>query len=100
MGFYILYFLFSRWLRLLFGREFPIQDLLFLWDVIFADGAPFLIVDFIFVTMLIFIRDLRASVLLRSASVVAFRWRIFIWNLLFTFTVQFSRATTRAVSIT
>lgn len=49
---------FSRWLRLLFGREFPIQDLLFLWDAIFADGPPFTLVDYIFVAMLVFIRDL------------------------------------------
>merc|ERR1712071_632583 len=26
-----------RWLRLLFGREFPLQDFLIVWDAIFAD---------------------------------------------------------------
>lgn len=51
--------LYRRWLRLLFGREFPIQDLLFLWDAIFADSADFLLVDAIFIAMLIFIRQKR-----------------------------------------
>lgn len=55
----VLYMFLSRWLRLLFGREFPIQDLLLLWDTIFAGGQPFLLVDYIFVAMLGFIRDLR-----------------------------------------
>uniref|UniRef100_T1JG27 Rab-GAP TBC domain-containing protein n=1 Tax=Strigamia maritima TaxID=126957 RepID=T1JG27_STRMM len=44
-----------RWLRLLFGREFPLQDLLVIWDVIFADSMAFDLVDYIFVSMLIFI---------------------------------------------
>lgn len=47
-----------RWLRLLFGREFPIHDLLIVWDAIFADGISFDLVDYIFVAMLIAIRDL------------------------------------------
>lgn len=49
---------FSRWIRLLFGREFPMQDLLALWDAIFADGVGFELVDFVFVAMLLYIRDL------------------------------------------
>ncbi|BFZ22195.1 hypothetical protein BsWGS_25234 [Bradybaena similaris] len=46
-----------RWLRLLFGREFPMQDLLMLWDAIFGDGIGFDLVDYIFVAMLMYIRD-------------------------------------------
>nr|CAD7588099.1 unnamed protein product [Timema genevievae] len=45
-----------RWLRLLFGREFPLQDLLVLWDAIFAEGQKFELVNYIVVAMLIAIR--------------------------------------------
>ena len=41
----------------MFGREFPMQDLLVLWDAIFADGIGFDLVDYIFVAMLLYIRD-------------------------------------------
>ncbi|BFZ06429.1 hypothetical protein BsWGS_09466 [Bradybaena similaris] len=47
-----------RWLRLLFGREFPMQDLLMLWDAIFGDGIAFGLVDYIFVAMLLYLRDI------------------------------------------
>uniref|UniRef100_A0A915PCB7 Rab-GAP TBC domain-containing protein n=1 Tax=Setaria digitata TaxID=48799 RepID=A0A915PCB7_9BILA len=47
-----------RWLRLLFGREFPIHDLLFVWDAIFAFRPPLSLVDYIFVAMLQYIRHL------------------------------------------
>ncbi|KAE9556205.1 hypothetical protein FO519_000544 [Halicephalobus sp. NKZ332] len=47
-----------RWLRLLYGREFPFPDVLFLWDVIFSDKPSFDIIDDIFVAMLIQIRRL------------------------------------------
>ncbi|KAI0213958.1 TBC1 domain family member 5 [Lamellibrachia satsuma] len=46
-----------RWLRLLFGREFAMQDLLVLWDAIFADGISFDLVDYIFVAMMMFLRE-------------------------------------------
>lgn len=46
-----------RWIRLLFGREFPMQDLLVLWDAIFADSIGFDLVDYIFVAMLLYLRD-------------------------------------------
>ncbi len=36
-----------RWLRLLFGREFSLQDLLVLWDAIFADGISLCLVDYV-----------------------------------------------------
>ncbi|VDN07460.1 unnamed protein product [Thelazia callipaeda] len=47
-----------RWLRLLFGREFPIHDLLFVWDAIFAYKPLLSLVDYIFVAMLEYIRHL------------------------------------------
>ncbi|VDK70027.1 unnamed protein product [Litomosoides sigmodontis] len=47
-----------RWLRLLFGREFPIHDLLFIWDAIFAFRPSLSLVDYIFVAMLEYIRHL------------------------------------------
>lgn len=50
-------FYFSRWLRLLFGREFPMQDLLVLWDAIFADGLDRDLVDYLFVSLLVFLRE-------------------------------------------
>ena len=46
-----------RWVRLLFGREFPLQDLLVVWDALFADGLTLTLVDYIFVAMLLYIRD-------------------------------------------
>lgn len=46
-----------RWLRLLFGREFPLQDLLVIWDALFADSITLDLVDYVFVAMLLYIRD-------------------------------------------
>ncbi|GLV40978.1 TBC1 domain family member 5 [Carabus blaptoides fortunei] len=45
-----------RWLRLLFGREFPLQDLLVLWDAIFSQEKDFKFVHYIVVAMLVAIR--------------------------------------------
>ena len=53
----IIIIIYSRWIRLLFGREFPMQDLLVLWDAIFSDGIGFDLVDYIFVAMLLYLRD-------------------------------------------
>lgn len=47
----------SRWLRLLFGREFALQDLLLLWDAIFGEGDDFGLINYVVVAMLIRIRD-------------------------------------------
>eukprot|EP00002_Diphylleia_rotans_P030247 TRINITY_DN6202_c0_g2_i3.p1 TRINITY_DN6202_c0_g2~~TRINITY_DN6202_c0_g2_i3.p1 ORF type:complete len:475 (+),score=97.61 TRINITY_DN6202_c0_g2_i3:52-1476(+) len=44
-----------RWIRLLFGREFHIEDVLTLWDGIFSTDISS-IVDYIAVAMLIYIR--------------------------------------------
>lgn len=49
----------SRWLRLLFGREFPLQDLLVLWDAIFSQEKDFKFVHYIVVAMLVAIRKQR-----------------------------------------
>ena len=51
----------SRWLRLLFAREFHINDVLRLWDGIFADDPRLSVVDYMSVAMLLFIRDGRKS---------------------------------------
>uniref|UniRef100_A0A8B9L8P8 TBC1 domain family, member 5 n=1 Tax=Astyanax mexicanus TaxID=7994 RepID=A0A8B9L8P8_ASTMX len=50
-----------RWVRLLFGREFPLQDLLVVWDALFADSITLDLVDYVFVAMLLYIRDARES---------------------------------------
>ncbi|XP_015908364.1 TBC1 domain family member 5 [Parasteatoda tepidariorum] len=47
-----------RWLRLLFGREFSMPDLLIVWDALFADSITLDLVDYIFVGMLKAIRYL------------------------------------------
>ncbi|OAF68769.1 hypothetical protein A3Q56_03463 [Intoshia linei] len=46
-----------RWLRLLFGREFVIDELLFLWDAIFANANQFNLVNYIFITLLLYIKN-------------------------------------------
>ncbi|XP_017337720.1 TBC1 domain family member 5 isoform X1 [Ictalurus punctatus] len=46
-----------RWVRLLFGREFPLQDLLVVWDALLADSITLDLVDYVFVAMLLYIRD-------------------------------------------
>ena len=50
------FFLCSRWIRLLFSREFPFLTTLDLWDAIFAEGNTLEIVDYLYVAMLINIR--------------------------------------------
>ncbi|KAF9988487.1 hypothetical protein BGZ65_002973 [Modicella reniformis] len=46
-----------RWFRLLFGREFPMDDVLILWDGIFAKDPGLEICIFIGLAMLLQIRD-------------------------------------------
>lgn len=46
----------SRWIRLLFGREFPFKEVLSLWDVIFAEDPALDLVDLVCVAMLLRIR--------------------------------------------
>ncbi|CAD6503152.1 BgTH12-02821 [Blumeria graminis f. sp. triticale] len=45
-----------RWIRLLFGREFSFNDLLSLWDLIFAEDPRLALVDLVCVAMLLRIR--------------------------------------------
>lgn len=47
---------YSRWIRLLFGREFPFDELLMLWDKLFAEDPSLELVDMICVAMLLRIR--------------------------------------------
>jgi len=46
-----------RWVRLLLGREFHLEDVLRLWDAIFAYGQGLALVDYLIVAMLMFIRE-------------------------------------------
>jgi TBC1 domain family protein 5 len=46
----------SRWMRLLFGREFPFDDVLLMWDLLFAHGLRSDLVDFTCISMLLRIR--------------------------------------------
>ncbi|KAJ8367090.1 hypothetical protein AAFF_G00331130 [Aldrovandia affinis] len=46
-----------RWVRLLFGREFLLQEVLVVWDALFADSITLDLVDYVFVAMLLYIRD-------------------------------------------
>ena len=48
---------YSRWIRLLFGREFPLPSVLEMWDALFADGPSLGLMDYIFVAMLMHIRE-------------------------------------------
>ena len=45
-----------RWVRLLFGREFPFEDVLGLWDMLFAEDPGLELIDLISVSMLLRIR--------------------------------------------
>ena len=45
-----------RWVRLLFGREFPFDDVLTMWDVVFANDTSLEIVDHVCIAMLLRIR--------------------------------------------
>ncbi|PLB33218.1 GTPase-activating protein GYP6 [Aspergillus candidus] len=46
----------TRWMRLLFGREFPFQEVLVVWDRLFAEGLRSELVDFVCIAMLLRIR--------------------------------------------
>lgn len=45
-----------RWMRLLFGREFPFDDALLIWDLIFAADPSLEIVDYVCIAMLLRVR--------------------------------------------
>ncbi|KAL4881149.1 rab-GTPase-TBC domain-containing protein [Aspergillus karnatakaensis] len=46
----------TRWMRLLFGREFPFQEMLVIWDFLFAEGLRLELIDFVCVAMLLRVR--------------------------------------------
>jgi len=46
-----------RWIRLLFGREFRLEETLQIWDAIFSYDRSFSLVDYIAVAMLISVRE-------------------------------------------
>jgi hypothetical protein len=46
-----------RWLRLLLGREFHLEDTLLLWDAMFAYGQRLALLDHLIVAMLVYVRD-------------------------------------------
>ncbi|KAL9618929.1 MAG: hypothetical protein Q9160_006393 [Pyrenula sp. 1 TL-2023] len=45
-----------RWIRLLFGREFPFDDVLEIWDMLFADNLNLAVINLTCVSMLLRIR--------------------------------------------
>lgn len=49
---------------MLFGREFPMDDVLVIWDALFADGPMLDLVDYIYISMLEAIRDKRMAVII------------------------------------
>jgi len=46
-----------RWIRLLFGREFHFEDVLNIWDSVFAYGENLLLIDYYCISMLVYIRE-------------------------------------------
>jgi len=46
-----------RWIRLLFGREFHLEDAVLMWDAIFAYDDKLSLVEYIATAMLIYIRS-------------------------------------------
>jgi hypothetical protein len=58
--------------RLLLGREFHLEDVLRLWDAIFAYGQGLALVDYIIVAMLVYIRESRTCCCLPSLSLSRF----------------------------
>lgn len=57
----------SRWIRLLFGREFPFEQQLVLWDTIFAFDPTLDLIDLVCVSMLLRIRWTCKSPLLQGS---------------------------------
>lgn len=46
-----------RWMRLLFGREFPLKEMLAIWDALLASPDFAGMVEYICIAMLLYIRD-------------------------------------------
>ena len=47
----------SRWIRLLFSREFLLPSVLELWDALFAEGTSLSLMDYFFAVMLMQFRE-------------------------------------------
>lgn len=45
-----------RWLRLVFTREFHIDDVMVIWDAVLADSSSMRLVDYIAVSMLLYVK--------------------------------------------
>jgi len=77
LGFLVLDVANRRWIRILFGREFPLEDTLLLWDALFAFNQlkPLELVDYVALAMITDIRDARSlhySLLALSYSALQF----------------------------
>lgn len=59
-----------RWIRLLFGREFPFDEVLSLWDILFAEDPTLNLIDLICVSMLLRIRWQCKALFVRFYSLV------------------------------
>ncbi|KAI6645746.1 hypothetical protein LOD99_13009 [Oopsacas minuta] len=46
-----------RWIRLLFGREFILKDILLLWDALFAQGTSLDLIDYIAIAILMAMKN-------------------------------------------
>ena len=71
-----------RWIRLLFGREFPFDEVLTLWDILFAEDPALDLVDLVCVSMLLRIRWQRKGLvrflICRELTVIpSYRGRLF-----------------------
>ncbi|RAL07496.1 GTPase-activating protein GYP6 [Aspergillus homomorphus CBS 101889] len=64
----------TRWMRLLFGREFPFQDVLEIWDLLFAEGLRPELIDYVCVAMLLRIRWQLLSADSSSALTILLRY--------------------------
>lgn len=61
----------SRWIRVLFGREFPFDDLLALWDTLLAEDPNLDLIDMVCVAMLLRIRwECKSLIGPRSLSIL------------------------------
>jgi len=50
--------LFRRWLLVLFSRDFQqIDDVIKLWDGLFADGLDLDLIDYVFIALLMYLKD-------------------------------------------
>lgn len=46
----------SRWIRLLFGREFPFDEVLIVWDLLMSENLRPELIDIVCITMILRIR--------------------------------------------